>query len=49
LASLGLSQYAQRFAESDIDASILRDLTDRDLKGHPDFAWLSPQAAPRHS
>jgi SAM domain (Sterile alpha motif) len=32
LASLGLSQYAQRFAESDIDASILRDLTDRDLK-----------------
>ena len=33
LASLGLSEYADRFAEHQIDFSILRDLTDRDLKG----------------
>jgi class 3 adenylate cyclase/tetratricopeptide (TPR) repeat protein len=29
---LGLGQYAQRFADNDIDASILRDLTDADLE-----------------
>jgi class 3 adenylate cyclase len=32
LASLGLSEYADRFAEHRIDFSILQDLTDRDLK-----------------
>ena len=32
LEKLGLSEYAQRFAENDIDFSILRDLTDQDLK-----------------
>jgi hypothetical protein len=33
LASLGMSEYAQRFADTRIgDASILRDLTDQDLK-----------------
>jgi class 3 adenylate cyclase/tetratricopeptide (TPR) repeat protein len=32
LASLGLSEYAQRFAENDIDITILRHLTDQDLK-----------------
>jgi len=32
LEKLGMSEYAQRFAESDIDASVLRDLTDQDLK-----------------
>jgi class 3 adenylate cyclase len=32
LASLGLSEYADRFAEHRIDFSILGDLTDRDLK-----------------
>src|SRR5215831_9146281 len=32
LASLGLSEYVDRFAEHRIDFSILRDLTDRDLK-----------------
>jgi class 3 adenylate cyclase len=32
LASLGMSEYAQRFAENRIDPSILRDLTDQDLK-----------------
>jgi class 3 adenylate cyclase len=32
LASLGLSKYAQLFAENGIDRSALRDLTDQDLK-----------------
>jgi hypothetical protein len=32
LASLGMSEYAQRFAENDIDTSVLRHLTDQDLK-----------------
>jgi hypothetical protein len=32
LGKLGMSEYAQRFAESDIDTSVLRDLTDQDLK-----------------
>ncbi|TCK35378.1 tetratricopeptide repeat protein [Paraburkholderia sp. BL8N3] len=32
LASLGLSKYAQLFAENGIDRSVLRDLTDQDLK-----------------
>jgi class 3 adenylate cyclase/tetratricopeptide (TPR) repeat protein len=31
LASLGLSEYAERFAENQIDASVLPDLTDQDL------------------
>src|SRR5262245_8064229 len=32
LKSLGLGEYAQRFAENCIDASVLRDLTDQDLE-----------------
>jgi class 3 adenylate cyclase/predicted ATPase len=32
LEKLGLGQYAQRFAENDIDHSVLRDLTDQDLE-----------------
>jgi class 3 adenylate cyclase len=32
LASLGLSEYAQLFARNGIDRSVLRDLTDQDLK-----------------
>jgi len=32
LGSLGLSEYAQRFAENDIDIAVLRHLTDQDLK-----------------
>lgn len=32
LASLGMSEYATRFAENRIDFSILSDLTDQDLK-----------------
>ena len=32
LKTLGMSEYAERFAENDIDTSVLRDLTDQDLK-----------------
>jgi class 3 adenylate cyclase/predicted ATPase len=32
LKKLGMSEYAERFAESDIDTSVLRHLTDQDLK-----------------
>src|ERR1700740_1498862 len=32
LEKLGLGQYAQRFAENDIDPTVLRDVTDSDLE-----------------
>ena len=32
LEKLGMSEYAERFAENEIDVSVLRDLTDQDLK-----------------
>ena len=32
LEKLGLGQYAQRFAENEIDVSVLRHLTDQDLR-----------------
>ena len=32
LEKLGLSEYAQRFAENGIDPDVLPDLTDQDLK-----------------
>ncbi|WP_108522703.1 adenylate/guanylate cyclase domain-containing protein [Bradyrhizobium algeriense] len=32
LESIGLSEYAQRFAENGIDLSVVRDLTDQDLR-----------------
>ena len=32
LNALGLEQYAERFAENDIDVSVLRHLTDADLE-----------------
>src|SRR6266704_7024603 len=32
LASIGLGEYAQRFGENAIDLSVLRDLTEQDLK-----------------
>src|SRR5262245_29946110 len=32
LEKLGMSEYAQRFAENDIDFTVLGDLTDQDLK-----------------
>ena len=34
LEKLGMSEYAQRFAENDIDFSVLPHLTDQDLKEH---------------
>jgi SAM domain (Sterile alpha motif) len=32
LKTLGMSEYAERFAENDIDFTILGDLTDQDLE-----------------
>ena len=32
LASIGLAEYSQRFAENAIDLSVVRDLTEQDLK-----------------
>jgi len=32
LRDLGMSEYAQRFAENGVDVSVLTDLTDQDLK-----------------
>ena len=32
LAELGMSEYAEQFAENDIDLGVLVDLTDQDLK-----------------
>jgi SAM domain (Sterile alpha motif) len=32
LTSVGLSEYAQRFADNAIDLSVVRDLTEQDLK-----------------
>jgi uncharacterized protein YjiS (DUF1127 family) len=32
LDKFGMSEYAERFAENKIDVSVLRDLTDQDLK-----------------
>ena len=32
LKKLGMSEYAERFAENDIDVAILPDLTDQNLK-----------------
>ena len=32
LESLGMSEYAERFADNDIDFAILGDLTDQDLE-----------------
>src|SRR6266511_6067304 len=32
LESIGLSEYAQRFADNAIDLSVIRDLTEQDLK-----------------
>jgi SAM domain (Sterile alpha motif) len=32
LEKLGMSEYVQRFAENGIGISVLRDLTDQDLK-----------------
>ena len=58
LKKLGMTEYAERFAENCIDYSVLRDLTDQDLKdlgvalGHRrkrcarDWYWLGPKRGP---
>ena len=43
LKTLGMSEYAERFAENGIDFSVLPDLTEQDLKGFGRFAWPSSQ------
>ena len=45
LEKLGMSEYAQRFAENDIDFSVLRHLTDQDLKEHRRLARASAKDA----
>ena len=43
LEKLGMSEYAQRFAENRIDFTVLRDLTDQDLKDIGVVARRSPE------
>ena len=50
LQKLGLGQYAQRFAENDINFAVLPDLTDQDLeRTRGNLAWSSPSVAARDS
>ena len=49
LEELGMSEYAQRFAENGIDFSVLPDLTDQDLKDIGVATRPSPQNAARDS
>ena len=48
LEKLGMSEYAQRFAENGIDFSVLPDLTDQDLKDIGVLARASAENAARH-
>ena len=48
LEKLGMSEYAQRFAENRIDVSVLRHLTDQDLKDIGVAARASAEDAARH-
>ncbi len=54
LEKLNLGQYAQRFAENDIDVSVLRHLTDADLEkigvslGHRRSAGASEEITRGH-
>jgi hypothetical protein len=41
LEKLGMSEYAQRFAENKIDVPVLRHLTDQDLKDIGVAGWFS--------
>ena len=47
LEKLGMSEYAQRFAENGIDVSVLPDLTDQDLKDIGVVARASAEDAAR--
>ena len=48
LEKLGMSEYAQRFAENEIDVSVLRHLTDQDLKDIGVLARASAENARGH-
>ncbi len=46
LASIGLSEYAQRFADNAIDLSVIRDLTEQDLKSSMGSLLHRPKQRP---
>ena len=48
LEKLGMSEYAQRFAENDIDASVLPHLTDQRPQGTWRLPWASTENARGH-
>ena len=48
LEKLGMSEYAERFAENAIDFSVFPDLTDQDLEKTRRPARPSPQDFARH-
>ena len=48
LQKLGLGQYAQRFAENEIDVSVLPHLTDQDLKDIARSAWPTTEDTYRY-
>jgi hypothetical protein len=49
LEKLGMPEYAERFAENDIDFAILSDLTDQDFeKNRRCLARTSPQTTSGH-
>ena len=48
LASLGLAEYTQRFAENAIDLSVVRDLTEQDLKDLRPSPGAPPQGVARY-
>ena len=47
LEKLGLSEYAQRFADNAVDLSVVRDLTERASRTSA-FYWASAQDTARH-
>ena len=48
LKTLGVSEYAERFAENAIDFSVLPDLTDQRSRKARRLARTPPQTATRH-
>ena len=49
LKTLGMSEYAQRFAENGIDYDVLPDLTDQDLEDFGVLLGHRRKTAARHS
>jgi hypothetical protein len=49
LKTLGMSEYAERFAENDLDSSVLRHLTGQDLKELGDSRPDKPAGRACHS